>query len=122
MAPAQNYRVLLAGLKGGFALGTRLAAWTTLFVVLDGASAQGRRYLEEQDEKRSNSSPRSLGSLGRWTDGIVAGQGTALVASIVHRLAPGRLLLLGTLAGGTTGALQDLRDRIRPEADAETQQ
>ncbi|PWN28292.1 hypothetical protein BDZ90DRAFT_231286 [Jaminaea rosea] len=123
----KNYRVLLAGLKGGFALGTRLAAWTTLFVLLDGGSAALRNVVQQEGsgpvnlQASAEGSSRFASSLGRWTDGIVAGQGTAVVASIVHRLPPARLLALGTLAGGTTGALQDVRDRLRPQVDAEAQ-
>ncbi|KDN44952.1 hypothetical protein K437DRAFT_263085 [Tilletiaria anomala UBC 951] len=43
--PPQNYKVLLAGAKGGLATGLRLSAWVTAFMALDEAFGAGRLSL-----------------------------------------------------------------------------
>lgn len=57
--------------------------------------------------------------LGHWTDGSIAGASIGGIVSAVYKLAPGRLLVLGTVAGGTTGALQDLKDRLQDKVEEE---
>ncbi|CAO1628957.1 unnamed protein product [Parajaminaea phylloscopi] len=124
----KNYKVLLSGLGRGVSTGVRLASWTGVFVLLDAACLEARRRLIGQSSaategnglgaRMSTSTGLQLPSsaeraLGHWSDGLLAGQGTALLASTAYRISPARFLLLGSVAGSLTGALQDARDAIR---------
>lgn len=117
----KNYRVLWDAIKGGIKGGTKVGVWCSLFTLFDSASLYARvvgwdgsnlpTTSSEEGEKLSlptRSTEASL--LGHWTDGLVAGGGTAIVASIIYRTSPVRFLLIGTHCGVAMGILQDWRD------------
>lgn len=118
----KNYKVLLSGIKSGISTGLRLGGWTGLWVLADAGALQARqRWLSSTSSAWMAYAHQNgmLGWLGHWADGMLAGQGVALLASAAYRLPALRLLAIGTLAGGTTGALQDLRDYLIRKKEAQ---
>lgn len=84
----QNYKVLLSGLGGGISTGIRLAGWASVFVILDAACLETRLRLfapqtriDDDPDWHQTSAAASSRLLGHWSDGLVAGQGAALLAS-----------------------------------------
>lgn len=111
----KNYRVLWDAVKGGVKGGTRLGAWCSLFTLFDSASLyartvgwDGSNVPTEEVSPPTQSSEASL--LGHWTDGVIAGGGVAVVASMIYRTSPVRFFIMGTHYGLAMGVLQDWRD------------
>ncbi|PWN18005.1 hypothetical protein BCV69DRAFT_301745 [Microstroma glucosiphilum] len=118
----KNYKVLLSGIKAGISTGVRLGGWTGLWVLADAGALEAReQWLSSTSSAWMAYAHQNgmLGWLGHWTDGMVAGQAVAVLASAAYRLPTMRLLAIGTLAGGTTGALQDLRDYLIRKKEAQ---
>ncbi|GAA5959065.1 hypothetical protein JCM21900_000010 [Sporobolomyces salmonicolor] len=115
----KNYRVLFAGLKGGFRTGSRLGLWTGAFVALqEGIQAGIAQALGSHLGERPT----------RWAAGAVAGVTLASAAGAWYRLsrytAPRRLLLgltMGAAAGGAVDARDWMRRRIALEEKASTE-
>ncbi|EPQ28723.1 uncharacterized protein PFL1_03527 [Pseudozyma flocculosa PF-1] len=133
----KNYRILLRGIQGGIRQGARLSVWTTGFCIAERLSELGRGALGEfLDRLRRDPHVGVAGGgggndnavvvavdaahsaskfLGHWTDGSVAGLVTATAAVSLYQLTKTpaiRVLQLGVLAGGLTGALRDAQERL----------
>lgn len=129
-AGTQNYKVLLAGVKGGFKTGARVGVWTLAFVGIE----YGVTRLQLDAYKQGGVKEGSV----QWTRlvaGSVAGLGIASGASLLcesgqakgdrysfahcsffaDRL-PGpvarRALLLGLITGSSVGALRDAQQLL----------
>lgn len=103
----KNYKVLLGAAKGGLKQGLRLGVWTTGFCLAERVAELGRAAVQGERE--------SGGMVGHWLDGALAGVGTAGVATLWNRLPRAvafRVFQLGLLAGGGTGAIRDLQERL----------
>ncbi|SNX83201.1 uncharacterized protein MEPE_01907 [Melanopsichium pennsylvanicum] len=108
----KNYKVLLGAAKGGLRQGVRLGIWTTGFCLVERFAELTRSSILRQfkpDEKYG------LRLLGHWTDGALAGVGTAAAATALYRLpkpSAVRVFQLGLLAGASTGGIRDLQERL----------
>ncbi|GAA5896826.1 uncharacterized protein JCM6883_007019 [Sporobolomyces salmoneus] len=113
----KNYRVLFSALKGGLVTGTRLATWTSLFVLSQEAVERfvrtGLMHSGKGDEDT-----RGVKALAGGTAGV----GLAAVAGSFYRLSKytrGRRLMLGLGMGLLAGGTVDLRDWMRDKLDQE---
>uniref|UniRef100_V5EB80 Uncharacterized protein n=1 Tax=Kalmanozyma brasiliensis (strain GHG001) TaxID=1365824 RepID=V5EB80_KALBG len=111
----KNYKVLLGAAKGGLRQGVRLGLWTTGFCFAERAAELTRSAVQEQLGTREGERKRVV---GHWTDGAIAGVGTAAVATGLYRLPRAsavRVFQLGLLAGASTGGIRDLQERLVKE-------
>ncbi|KAK0528832.1 hypothetical protein OC834_003912 [Tilletia horrida] len=138
----KNYKVLLAGAKGGAGTALKLGAWATSWVALDHAvgvcrrsilfgpapaptfvqTAVGRRRgdagngdREVNTETRIALAYHPQDRYMRSFDGAFAGMGIASGAVLLHRLprpTSYHFILGGLLAGGLAGALRDVQGLI----------
>ncbi|GAA5895969.1 hypothetical protein JCM5296_003157 [Sporobolomyces johnsonii] len=103
----KNYRVLFAGLKGGFRTGSRLGLWTGAFVALqEGIDAGITKALGTHVDEMPT----------RWAAGAVSGVALASAAGAWYRLSrytAARRLLLGLTMGAAAGGAVDARDWMR---------
>ncbi|KAL4400981.1 hypothetical protein ACI68E_002305 [Malassezia pachydermatis] len=121
------YRMLLGGFQRGAGTGLRLAGWVGGWCLLDVLTESGRKYWAEQRNRPIMPSHEALDAyrLGHWFDGSVAGFATGLIGAVsctyetpllttdrVSAPTVPRMVLLGTVAGATTGALRDVRHHL----------
>lgn len=107
------YRMMMGGVKQGSRTGLKLTGWVGGWCLLDVLSEDARKYLaEKQQESEMPHGSSVISKLGHWSDGALAGAVTGLIGSIAYRLSSPtvpRMLLLGAVAGGASGALRDIR-------------
>ncbi|BGP21822.1 hypothetical protein Rt10032_c01g0520 [Rhodotorula toruloides] len=106
----KNYRVLFAGLKGGFKTGARLGLWTGAFLGLEQAVDAGLR------QGIVLAGPRAEDIKTTWAAGGVSGLGMAGAASWFYRLSrasSGRRYFYGLALGTIAGGMVDLRDWMK---------
>lgn len=98
----KNYKVILAGLKGGLKTGAKLGGWTATFCSLKELFA----LTPSIDNRKSLA-------------GALAGLHIALGASVFYQLRPilsPRRLALGTLLGVLAGFSEDIKARLEKES------
>ncbi|WFD26901.1 hypothetical protein MNAN1_001890 [Malassezia nana] len=106
------YRMILGGFHRGGRTGLQLAGWVGGWCLLDILSESMRFYIaEKRGEERPPPMSLDRHGLGHWFDGAVAGVATGLISAVGSPTVP-RMVLLGAVAGGTTGALRDLRNAL----------
>lgn len=111
----KNYKVLLGAAKGGLKQGVRLGVWTTGFCFAERLAELARGSLQSQLGSEGREVEEGFKVLGHWTDGALAGVGTAAAATALYKLpkpAAARVFQLGLLAGASTGAIRDLQERL----------
>lgn len=110
----KNYKVLLGAAKGGLKQGARLGVWTTGFCLAERLAELTRAGVREQFASTERER-EGVKVLGHWTDGALAGMATAAAATALYRLprpSAVRVFQLGLLAGGSTGGIRDLQERL----------
>lgn len=122
----KNYRMLLGGARQGTETGLHMAGWVGGFCLLDVMAEHARLRWAPPLLPRDTSESSAL-YLGHWSDGAFAGISTALVAAVACTCSTHtvrlprpillRVLFLGTAAGGTTGALRDVRQTLLEKSD-----
>ncbi|SPO21873.1 uncharacterized protein UTRI_01861_B [Ustilago trichophora] len=112
----KNYKVLLGAAKGGLKQGARLGIWTTGFCFAERFAELTRGSAQRQFSSSSAAEGKEgFKVLGHWTDGALAGVGTAAAATALYRLpkpSAVRVFQLGLLAGASTGGIRDLQERM----------
>ncbi|SPO23183.1 uncharacterized protein UTRI_01861 [Ustilago trichophora] len=112
----KNYKVLLGAAKGGLKQGSRLGIWTTGFCFAERFAELTRGSIQRQFSSSSVAEGKEgFRVLGHWTDGALAGVGTAAAATALYRLpkpSAVRVFQLGLLAGASTGGIRDLQERL----------
>ncbi|GAA5984184.1 hypothetical protein JCM5350_005444 [Sporobolomyces pararoseus] len=107
----KNYRVLFSALKGGLQTGTRLASWTTLFVL----SSEGVERFVRTGLLHSGKGDEETKGVKAFA-GATAGGALAGIAGSFYRLSKytrGRRLMLGVGMGLLAGGTVDLRDWMK---------